>query len=232
MAITSIDTVKKYTEYLVRKNNSGYLTPEQFNLIINRASRTIFVKRSGNPHDYQVGAPIPRIGFQITQKITEDLKIFQENANLILSPQGRVSYPSNLAYTIPGIFYKTLRHGQERYVPVEIIDKDKEGYRLSSAIVFPTKIRPVALFESTYLQIYPTGISNIKFPYLRYPIDAIWAYNVINGRPVFDSSKSVNLEWEDMVVNDIIMQALKSIGISIKDADVMSFANSESTQGS
>ncbi len=124
-----------------------------------------------------------------------------------------------------------MKHGKERYVLVEIIDKDKEGYRLGSAIMYPTRMNPIALFESTYLQVHPTGISNIKFPYLRYPIDAVWGYNVVNGRPKFDASKSVDLEWEDMVVNDIIMQALKSIGISIKDADVMSFAQSESTQG-
>jgi len=231
MGKTSIDTVKKYTEFLVRKNNSQYLSPDQFNLIINRASRTIFVKRTGNPHDYQVGAPVPRMGFQITQKITEDLKRFQETANLVLSAQGRVTYPSNLAYTIPGIFYKTQKQGNDRFVEVEIIDKDKEGYRLGSAIMFPTRLRPIAVFESTYLQVYPTGISNIKFPYLRYPIDAVWAYTVVNNRPVFDPVNSVDLEWEDMVINDIIMQALKSIGISIKDADVMNFANSESTQG-
>jgi len=231
MAKVSIDTVKKYTEFLVRKNNSQYLSPDQFNLIINRASRTVFVKRTGNPHDYQAGAPIPRMGFQITQKITEDLKAFQENANLPLSAQGRVTYPSNLAYTIPGIFYKTEKHGKEIYVQVEIIDKDKEGYRLSSSIVYPTRLRPIALFESTYLQVYPVGISNIKFPYLRYPKDAVWAYTVVNNRPVFDPANSVDLEWEDMVVNDVIMQALKSIGISIKDADVMNFAQSESMQG-
>ena len=231
MATTSIDTVKKYTEYLVRKNNSGYLSPDNFNLIINRASRTIFVKRVGNPHDYQVGSPIPRIGFQITQKITEDLKRFQANGDLILSAQGRVTYPSNLAYTIPGIYYLTSKHGKPKYVPVEIVDKDKEGYRLSSSIVYPTKLNPIAIFESTYLQVHPVGISTIKFPYLRYPVDALWAYTVVNGRPVFNQTNSIDLEWEDMVINDIIMQALKSIGISIKDADVLGFAQNESMQG-
>ncbi len=231
MATISIDTVKKYTEYLVRKNNSGFLSPEQFNLIINRSSRTIFVKRTGNPHDYQAGAPVPRMGFQITQKITEDLKIFQVNGELILSAQGRVTYPSDLAYTIPGMFYLTSKQGKQKYVPIENIDKDKEGYRLSSSIMFPTKLLPISVFESTYLQIHPIGISNIRFPYLRYPADALWGFNTVNERPVYDAAKSVDLEWEDMVVNDIIMQALKSIGISIKDADVMNFAQSESMQG-
>lgn len=231
MGAVSIDTVKKYTEYLVRKNNSGYLSPDQFNLIINRASKTIFVKRTGNPHDYRAGSPVPQMGFQITQKITEDLKRFQENSNLILDNNGRVNYPSDLAYTIPGLFYLTYKNGASKYVPIEIIDKDKEGYRLSSVIVEPTKSLPIAIFENTYIQVYPSGISNIKFPYLRYPVDAMWAFTVVNGRPVYNPTNSINLEWEDLVINDIIMQALKSIGISIKDADVMNFAKTETLQG-
>jgi len=232
MATVSIDTVKTYTEYLVRKNNSGYLSPSQFNLIINRASKTIFVKRVGNPHDYRPGQPVPAIGFQITQKITEDLKRFQENGNLILKADGTANYPTDLAYTIPGISYVTSNKGARVVVPIEVIDKDKEASRLASAIVTPTRSYPIAVFENTFIQVYPAGISNIKFPYLRYPKEALWASNTVNNRPVYDPANSVDLEWEDLVVNDIIMQALKSIGISIKDADVMNFANTESMQGS
>ncbi len=228
---TSINQVKEYTQYLVRKNNSALLSPEQFNLIINRASKSTFVERVGNPHQYQPGNPVPQMGFQITQKITEDLKVFQENANLILNSQGRANYPSDLAYTIPGLFYATVKNGNKIFVPIEIIDKDKEGYVLSSLIVAPTRTDPVAIFESTYIQVYPAGISNIKFPYIRYPKEAKWAYTTVNNRPVFDAANSIDLEWEDLVVNDIIIKALMSIGISIKDPDVSSYAQQQSITG-
>src|ERR1017187_3232681 len=106
---TNIDTVKQYVEYLVRKNNSGALTPAQFNLIINRGQKTEFVERVGNPHNYQPGHPVPQMGFQITQKITEDLKVFQTNANLVLKNLGQVNYPTDLAYTMPGLGYKSAK---------------------------------------------------------------------------------------------------------------------------
>lgn len=229
---TSIDQVKRYTEYLVRKNNSALLSPEQFNIVINRASKKVFVDRVGNPHQYQIGNPSTQMGFQITQKITEDLKIFQENANLILDSQGRATYPTDLAYTIPGLYYAASKKGKKIYVPIEIIDKDKEGYVLSSKIVFPTKSEPVAVFENTFIQIHPSiGISNIRFPYLRYPRDARWNYTVINNRPVYNPLTSTDLEWEDSVVNDIIVAALMSIGISIKDSDVLNYANQQAVTG-
>lgn len=231
MAKTSIDTVKRYTEYLVRKNQSGALDPDQFNLIINRASKEEFVSRVGNPHQYVPGNAMPQMGFQITQKITEDLKIFQTNANLILNNQGRANYPTDLAYTIPGLGYKTQRDGEVYYAPIEVIDKDKEYYRLGSKIVNPTRERPVAVFENTYVQVYPIGITNINFPYLKYPTEAVWGYNMVNGRAVYDPSKSTDLEWEDLVVNDIIINALSSIGISIKDADVLNYAQQKSITG-
>lgn|SRR3990167_11253380 len=231
MAKTSIDTVKKYVEYLVRKNDSGTLSPDQFNLVINRASKTEFVNRVGNPHQYVPGNSTPQMGFQITQKITEDLKIFQTNANLVINSLGRANYPSNLAYTIPGLGYKTQKNGQTVYSPIEVLDKDKEYYRLSSKIVPPTRENPLAVFESTYIQIYPTNISNINFPYLRYPVDANWGFTLVNNRPVFNPATSVDLEWEDLTVNDIIINALQSIGISLKDADVLNYANQKQMTG-
>jgi len=231
MAKTSIDTVRNYVQYLVRKNNSGALDPDQFNLIINRASKDEFVNRVGNPHQYVPGKPIPQMGFQITQKITEDLKVFQTNENLIIDNQGRATYPSDLAYTIPGLGYKTQRNGSVFYAPIEVLDKDKEFYRLRSNIVPPTREHPVAIFENTYIQFYPINIANISFPYLKYPTEAVWASTIVNGRPVYDPANSVDLEWEDLVVNDIVIRALSSIGISIKDADVLGFAQQKSITG-
>ena len=231
MGKTSIDTVKKYVEYLVRKNNSGTISPDQFNLVINRASKTEFVNRVGNPHQYQPGDATPQMGYQITQKILEDLKVFQKNVNLVIDSQGRANYPSDLAYTIPGLGYKTQKDGETIFIPVEILDKDKEYYRLSSKIVPPTRESPFVVFESTYMQIYPTNISNINFPYLKYPAEARWAYTMVNDRPVFDPVNSVDLEWEDLVLNDIIINAMSAIGISIKDSDVMSYANQKQQTG-
>jgi len=231
MAKSSIDTVKRYVEYLVRKNNSGFLSPDQFNLIINEASKDEFVNRVGNPHQYAPGQPIPQMGFQITQKITEDLKIFQTNTNLILNSQGRANYPKDLAYTIPGLGYKTQKKGKPLFVPIAVVDKDKEYYRLSSKIVAPDKENPIAVFENTYIQIYPSNISNINFSYLRYPVEAKWAFTLVNNRPVYDPANSVDLDWEDLVTNDIISRALQSIGISIKDGDILSFAKQKEATG-
>lgn len=231
MATVSIDHVKKYTEYLIRKSNSAFLSPEQFNLVINRGSINTFVNRVGNPHQYQIGNPSSQMSFQITQKITEDLKIFQENANLILDSKGRVNYPSNLAYTIPGLSYVTSRKGKKLYASIEIVDKDKEGYRLSSSIVVPTKSDPIAIFENTYIQVYPSGIMNIRFPYLRLPKLANWAYVLVNNRPEFNAQASTDLEWEDTVINDVIIQALMSIGISIKDNDILNYAQQKAVTG-
>jgi hypothetical protein len=48
---------------------------------------------------------------------------------------------------------------------------------------------------------------------------------------VYDPANSVDLDWEDLVVNDIIVNALQSIGISIKDAEVSSFAAGKEQTG-
>ena len=230
MGKISIDTVKQYTEFLVRKNNSKTISPTQFNLIINRAQLSVFMDRYGNPHEYRPGSPVPAKAYAITQKILDDLRVFQESANLILSLQGRASYPTDYVHLI-SLKYLTQKNGSPLHVPIEVVDQDKEGYRLGSEIVGPTKQYPFAVLKNTYFQIYP-ALVNVELNYLRYPREAFWGSTVVNGRFVFDPATSINLEWEDVVINDIVSQALKSIGISIKDGDILNFAQQQSAEGS
>lgn len=229
MATISINEVKNYTEYLVRKNNSNALTPSQFNLVINRAQLSVFMDRYGNPAEYQAGSPIPKKGYAITQKIADDMRRFTEETNLILNGNGQANYPLDYVHAI-NLKYVTQNSGNTIHVPIEIVDQAKEGYRLSSCIVPPTKKYPIAIMKNTFFQFYP-NLNNVELNYLRYPKQAVWAFTMVNSRPVYDAVNSVDLEWEDIVINDIIIQAMKSIGISIKDAEILSFAGQEQQKG-
>lgn len=234
----NIDEVYKTIQFIVRKNTTGGLIdPDQFNRIINRAQMTKFMKSYGNEQEYQPGKPIPRIAFQITQSVTDELKAFIENGNMILDSDGRVDYPGDYVHAIPGLGYKTSVNNSNgvgstlKYVPIEIVDKQFEYYRLSSGIVNPTRTTPICILENTYMQFYPINIGPVRFPYLRQPVTAVWAYTMANGRPVYDATNSVDLEWPDVNINSIISLACSYIGISIKDGDVMAYSTSSYQAG-
>jgi hypothetical protein len=228
----SIDEVYKTIQFIVRKNSTGgLLDPDQFNRIINRAQMTKFMRSYGNEQEYQPGKPIPRIAFQITQSVTDELKAFIENGNLILDSDGQVDYPDDYVHAIPGLGYKTSVNNSGgigstlKYVPIEIVDSQFEYYRLSSQIVNPTRTTPMCVFKGSFIQFYPNNIGPVFFPYLREPRQALWDYTIVNGRPVYNAATSVDLEWPDVNINAIIALACSYIGISIQSDVISQYAS-------
>lgn len=235
----SINEVKQVVDYIVRKNNSGYLTPDQFNLIINRAQITIFVRKYGSEEDYMPGKPIPRMAFEQTQSVSDDLRKFKEPADLIVDRDGRANYPEGYIHTLSLGYVGGINVSgsiQKNYYPIEVVDQDKEFYRLSSVVVPPTKKFPIAVIKNTYFQFYPTNVGVVKLSYLRLPRNANWGYTLVSNRPVFAATggvngNSVDLEWPGTNINEIITEALTYIGISIKDKDVIQYANQKAQEG-
>jgi hypothetical protein len=225
----NIDKAKQFLDFIIRKHNSAWLDPEQFNLVINRASQTKFMELYGNPKEY-TQKPLPRVAYELTQKISDDLKPFKAETNIILSSNGQGLYPNDYQHCI-SIGYTAQQNGNAIKVPIDIVSQDKELYRLSSAIVPPTKTRPIAILKNNYIQIHPLGISNITFQYLKKPAEAKWGYTLVNNRPVYDPATSVDLEWDEICLNDIIMRAASYIGISIKDRDIMQYAELKRNTG-
>jgi len=92
----TIDQVYKFVNFIIKKSNSGgYLTPDEFNLIINRAQIQYFNKLYGNQNDYRYDRPVPKIAYAITEKISDSLAPFLSNKTVVSIPgSGRVSKSS------------------------------------------------------------------------------------------------------------------------------------------
>src|SRR3990167_591926 len=229
----SIDTVKQLVEYIVRKKTSGFLDPTQFNLVINSASLSEFMDYIGNEHTYQPGQPIPPRAFELTQNIIEKLKVFKESDYpLIIDAAGQVPFPTDHVFTL-GIGYITGSGSPivPRYVPIEIVDEQKKWYRLSSKIVAPDKKFPICVIQNTYFQFFPVNLQSASLSYIRYPRKAIWNYTLTNNRPVFNPVGSVDLEWEKIKINDIVIRACSLLGISIKDAEIVQYIQQKINEG-
>ncbi len=231
---TSVNEVKQLIDYISRKNNSATLNPEQLNLILHRAQMTKFMILYGNPTEYQVDKPVPRIAYEVTQKISDDLRAFKKQPNVILDSAGHLALPSDYVHLI-SLRYKTGTNVSgvvvPKYIDIKIVDEDKEYYRLGSTIVPPTKKHPIGVLKSNYVQIYPTNITTVQLSYLSQPPKPVWGYTMVNNRPVFNSATSVDLLWPDVVINDIVILALSYVGISIKDGDLSQYTQIQKQQG-
>lgn len=234
----TIDEAYKFIDFIIKKSNAGgYLSPDEFNLIINRAQIQYFNKLYGNQNDYRYDRPVPRISYAVTEKISNSLSPFLVSESVSADVNGQIDVPSALFQTVS--LSKNING-----VPYEVtrVEHDRVANNMTSYYDAPSDEFPIYTQLSDKFQFYPsTSGGNYSFKYLKQPEDMVWAYTIVNGRPtyaatasgsaVIPNTGSVQPLWKDMDMNEIIYLALSYIGINLKDGEVEQFANMKTQSG-
>lgn len=243
----NIDKFRSFVLFLARKAQSGSNpTVSQFNLATERAYMSWIMQRYNNPHEYTPGQPIPRMAWQQTQKITDDLRFLLTKRVFFINMDGQLTVPDGTTTDIntqvapkylhaSSLRFNHLIQKNGRFVSKEVdIDvlRDSElGGVLSSSINNPTTRYPVCAFYDTYIQFYPKSLQKVIFTYLRTPTIPNWGYTLdSNNRPVYAvtggvNGDSVDIEAPDDCQNEIAMRTLEFLGISIRENMLIQYAN-------
>jgi hypothetical protein len=90
---------------------------------------------------------------------------------------------------------------------------------------FPAPTRPLAKVTENKIQIKPASeLNELKIDYLRAPVDAKFAYTIINSRDiVFDEINSVDVEWKVLDHSALVIKTLQYLGIALKDQFLVQF---------
>lgn len=94
MAI-NVNDIKFLVETYSNSFQSGKLSPSQFNAIIKAVNYDFLKWRVGLPESYQAGNPTPPIAYDITQKITDDVKQFIVISEIPINADGYFTLPSD-----------------------------------------------------------------------------------------------------------------------------------------
>ena len=242
----NINELYRFVQFISNKEQSGYLKPSEFNMAVDRAQMQLFMERYGNPAEYQPGRPIPRISYQQTQKISDDLrpfikKVIQPLTNgrmlwsALVSGNGVEDYVHISSLRVnyddisnPGIT-TTLQKG------VRVVDDAELSNYLDSSIVAPSEKYPIAALYNGFLQVYPETITQLEITYLsrpQRPLDGqFWRYQIINGLPAYDIVSSTDLAWSDELFNEISIRILSFVGINLRETILSQYAEVKKTQG-
>lgn len=228
----NINEVYKIVTYLVDKYQGTYVSPDDFNMIINMAQRQYlnYMTEDGSGH---MGMRLGRkSGMLITTPVVESLAIFIKESTLTVTSQ-IATQPADLYATVSVRTSNDLKG-------IRRITEDKIAEILSDPIDPPTVTDPVYTEIGNTYKIYPSAVSSIKVGYIKLPNTMVWAYKIVSGQPVYQEAAdpaaipatgSVQPEWNEKDMEDIIYRAIGIIGISLKDGDLQRAAQTVKTQG-
>ncbi len=255
MAI-NIDELYKFVQFVANKEQSGFIKPSEFNLSVDRAQMQLFMERYGNPAEYQPGRPIPRVAYNQTQKISDDLREFIVRGTLYVPATGIMEYPLDYLHfssasstyldssisskdmnsDCPGCSKEEKRKNIKasvvnKVVSVRPIDDFELANILGSSIVAPTREYPILTFYSEGVQYHPKDIGSVDFVYLRRPAKALWAFTTPASKPQYDAANSIDLEWPEQVFNEIAVRILSFVGINLREADLTQYSEGKRQTG-
>lgn len=219
----NINKFRETYNFLLKANTRGRNTAKEFNEAVNYASRKIYMDFYGNQQMYAPNRAVSRISYEESQRISDALKPFKSEPTPISVSLNKFQTPKDNQHVI------SVRYNG---IDVKRFDEDEIGTVLNSSIVAPTKEYPAYVEYPAYLKVYPSTISTISVVYLKKPTDAKWAYTLdANGREVYDSVNSVDLQWNEDMYNQLMAVTLEMTGLTLKDSDLTQFFAAKENQG-
>ena len=232
MAI-SIDTVYQRVLTLANKEQRGYITPQEFNLLANQAQLEIFEQYFNDMNNYASRVPGNK------DEYSDPLDVLEEKISIFETQEDNAWILSNISIqngrmVIPDIIHRfgTLSIDNNQ---VDIVNSKDFNLALTSRLTAPTLTRPIGHFISDInfgqQLIVAIGIDNFIVPsfdgpqmqirFVRKPKQAQLAYVVVNDKALYNANTAVNFELHPTEETKLVYKILKLAGVNLKSAEVV-----------
>ena len=232
--MVNIDRVYQRVLAIANKEQRGYVTPQEFNILANQAQMDIFEQ-----YFYDINA------FQKLQSINETIyadavDIIQEKIDHFEKFRDDVAMSAGGVGTLPeyyrmGALYY-LKDGN--YREIENVEQNELHLYINSPLTAPTAARPIYVRNSgatlaereRRIQVYPITITSaVTCNYVAKPAIVRWGYTIVNDQALYNSSATYTTHFElhASEETDLVIKILALAGITIKDAQLYPIASQE-----
>lgn len=213
----NVNEVYKLIQFIINKNQNGYLTPDEFNQVINQAQVSYMDYLVGQFQQYQAGRPIPTVQFGNNETTRQRVTPFLYSATLTVDGGGFSSYPSD--YLLTDTMWTSSKD------KIKFVQQDYLSNYLNSRIT-PVDTNPIYLIEREGFRFYPNTIGSAIVNYIKSPRTIVFGYTLDgDGLPVYNSATSVDPEWQELDLLEIISRALRMIGVNLQSGAITQYAN-------
>ena len=220
--MVNVDTVYQRVLAIANKEQRGYITPLEFNLLANQAQLETFesyfielnqaLAMPGNESEYS----------DIVKTLNEKISIFKTDAALTYA-SGYFSYPSDM-YKLGTLYAGQLLATIAGGVEIQEINYDELLDYTNSPLTKPTETKPIYLRRTEGLNIIPsTIVSGVRATYTKTPSKVEWGYVVVNEQALYNPLPNNQGDFDLHISEEttLVMKILGLAGIVIQKQDLM-----------
>jgi len=224
--MVNVDTVYQRVLAIANKEQRGYITPLEFNLLANQAQLEIFenyfielnqaLTVPGNESEYS----------DIIKTLNEKISLFKTRANLTKSGSFFL-YPSDM-YKL-GTLWSAQAGLLEDGVEIQEINEDELLDYYKSPLTTPNRSRPLYIRRTENIRIIssPSITSGVSCSYTKKPAKAEWGYIVVNEQALYNASASTDFELHVSEETNLVMKILGLAGVVIQRQELMALGQQQ-----
>jgi len=213
----NINSIYQKVLALLNKEQRGYLTPQEFNLLADRAQNEIYEN-----YFHQIRNSNAKIKDDDTH--TDTLEMIEAKLSPFLKSETNTNVSSGVM-TLPTDLYKLDIVKVGTNLATEV-NKKEEHYITSlgetGSVLYPKTARPIfTRASSTTIRITPspTDSSSCTVNYYKTPIAPSWGYVVVNEKALYNINTSVNFELAESEEEPLVSRILMLSGVVTKQQD-------------
>lgn len=216
-----IDTIYKVLLTIINKENQGYISPTEFNLLAinvqDEIFRSYFEDENLDKNKQNRGLTnrgYSNLPFNQRQRITQ----FAETEDLTVTA-GVLTLPTNL------YFIEDNGLTSDTGIIIDEVERSSVARMLRTEVA-PTVLYPVYENYGSTLKIYPSDIEDVNIRYIRKPLDPKWTYSIVSNKEMYDPSNASfqDFELHSSEFSNIVLRMLSFFGINLREEAVVQVA--------
>ena len=214
----NINSVYQKVLTLLNKEQRGYITPQEFNLLADRAQNEIY-------ENYFHKARNSNAKIKDDDQYTDTLEMIEAKLAPFYKQESNTNIASQVM-TFPTDMYKLIAITYGLVLLEEVNRKEFlqiAGMGLSVGLISAYSARPVFYRKSgTTIVINPNpgdGVAHVV-NYYKQPTTPSWGYVVVNEKALYNSNTSVNFELNDSEEEPLVSKILMLSGVVTKQQDI------------
>lgn len=215
-----LNDIHTFLNFITNKKLGTYFSPEENDNALERGQMDLFVEKK-KIYAEDEDAQDCLSPFKATY-------IFTDASN---NPNGLITLPDNYEFLL-NVRCNVMDGGKLRYKDATEYNEDELAEALDSqarpvSILYPVFTIPTILQIQLYPQQPQAGFVN----YFQKPPTPNYVYTQTGRVITYNQAASTQLIWTDSYIMQVMTRALQYLGVSVEDADVVQFTQSQMQNG-
>ena len=221
MAI-SIDTVYQKVLALANKEQRGYITPQEFNLLANQGQMEIFEQYFYDQNQADRNLKNSTEFSNTDEMLDEKISVFKASSPIPFSGSNIGTLPANL-YRLGMVFHPN------KLIEYEQLTEEEVLYLSLSPIAAPDAKYPAYVrINEGQIKSYPTiGLATCN--YIKRPANPKWGYVVVNEKALYNAGNSFDFELHESDSAELVYKILSLAGIVIAKPGLGTYGDQQIT---